>query len=141
PARSYGAGQDTRAYSPDDLADMDEQTAEGLEAVGGSTQVIRQPRPQRAKRERTANETRARLLAWSMVVAPLAALVIFGVMIAGERSSNQVKGDPGAGGGPTRQAKIAGVVSFDPKPAGDGEEHASEVANVVDGDASTTWET
>jgi serine/threonine-protein kinase len=138
--RPWGAGQETRAFTPAELDELDEHTAEEVDAVA-TTRVTRAPRAPREKRERTPSETRARLLAWSMVVVPLTALVIFGVMIAGERSSNQVKGEPGTGAGPTVQAKIAGAVSFDPEPAGDGEEHATEVANAVDGDPETTWET
>jgi serine/threonine-protein kinase len=138
--RTFGAGQETRAFTPADLEGLDEQTDEELDAVE-ATRVSRVPRAPREKRERTASEVRARLLAWSMVVAPLVALVIFGVMIAGERSRDQVDGDAAASAGPTVQAKVAGAVSFDPKPGGDGEEHAIEVANAVDGDPETTWET
>jgi serine/threonine-protein kinase len=139
--RPYGAGQETRAFTTAEMEELDEHTAEEDAEGVGATRVTRAPRPPRERRERTPNETRARLLAWSMVVAPLAALVIFGVMIAGERSNDQVRGTPGAGAGPTVPAKITGAVSFDPEPAGDGEEHAAEVANAVDGDPETTWET
>ncbi|MCW2928719.1 MAG: Serine/threonine protein kinase PrkC, regulator of stationary phase, partial [Thermoleophilia bacterium] len=97
----------------------------------------RRQRP--ARSDRTPSETRARILAWSMVAAPLIALVIFGIMISGERGNEQVKGKAGDSGGPLRVAQVVGAVSFDPD--GDGIEHPDSVANILDSDPKTTWET
>jgi hypothetical protein len=110
-----------------------------LRATGRPVRAARRRRDPR--RTRSPRESRARILAWSMVLAPLAALVIFGLMIAGERGSDQVTSDGGASGGPTSAVPIASAVSFDPKPGGDGSEHADETANVFDGDRDTVWQT
>jgi hypothetical protein len=83
---------------------------------------------------------RARILAWSMVVAPLLALVIFGVMIAGERGKEQVDSGERTSNGPTRPIAIRGVAAFDPEP-GHGDEHSDTKDNVLDGDPETTWGT
>ncbi|MCW2923104.1 MAG: putative coagulation factor 5/8 type domain protein, partial [Thermoleophilia bacterium] len=99
-------------------------------------------RPRRApRRERSPRETRARLLAWSMVVAPLVAVVLFGIMIAGERGKEQVDRKPSEGGGPTELVSVASATSFDPKPGGDGEEHEVEAANAIDDDPDSSWTT
>jgi hypothetical protein len=142
--RGFGTGQETRAFSLDD-ADFDTEDSAGVvgaDAAAATSVIERAPRPPRRdpRRPRTAHETRSRILAWSMVLVPLVALVIFGVMIAGERGANQVNGSNDTTGGPTHAATLAGAVSFDPKP-GDGSEHPDEVANAVDGDTTTTWET
>lgn len=100
----------------------------------------REGRRQRRSRARTPREARARILAWSMVLAPLLALIIFGVMIAGERASDQVKSPSNASNAPLKRVKIAEVVSFDPEPDGDGSEHEDEVANAFDSDRETSWQ-
>jgi hypothetical protein len=77
-----------------------------------------------------------------MVLVPIAALVIVGLMIAGERASDQVDGKHRqASNGPVRQVAPATVTTFDPEPLGDGSEHEADIANVVDGDPKTTWDT
>ncbi len=102
-------------------------------------------RRRRRRRERTEprspHEVRARILAWSIVVAPLLALVIFGVMIAGERSHDQVESNERRASSAIERVELAGAVSFDPRPGGDGEEHADEVANVLDEDPDSSWQT
>jgi hypothetical protein len=74
-----------------------------------------------------------------MVVAPLAALVIFGIMIAGERGEDQV-GSDAEKSGPSRPLAIASVAAFDPEP-GDGDEHSDTKDNVLDSDPETSWAT
>lgn len=146
PAVDSGTDQSTQAWSMQDDHDGDEATDDGT-AVIAATGAPRPVRPVRAarrrprapQRARTPRETRARILAWSMVVAPLAALVIFGLMIAGERGTDQVASDGGAKGGPISAVPITSVVSFDPD--GDGTEHADETANVIDGQRDTIWQT
>jgi serine/threonine-protein kinase len=147
--------QSTQSWSIDDQDDADEATADGTailpRTAGGDVELhpLRsdgpQARPRRRrrdpKRSRTPREARARILAWSMVVAPLAALVIFGLMIAGERGSDQVTSDGGATGGPISAVPVASVVSFDPRPGGDGSEHEDETANIIDGQRDTIWQT
>ncbi|RYE83928.1 MAG: hypothetical protein EOO75_18745, partial [Myxococcales bacterium] len=98
-------------------------------------------RRRREPRRRYAGELRARLLAWSMVLVPIAALVIVGLMIAGERGSDQVSRDtPQSSNGPVRLVTPSEVRSFDPEP-GDGVEHEDEIGNLTDDDVATIWET
>jgi serine/threonine-protein kinase len=136
----------TGAFAPQHTQAFELDATGSLESLGGAATAViaapaRERRPRRdPKRPRTPREARARILAWSMVLAPVAALVIFGVMIAGERGADQLDGDGSDRGGPTHAATLVGAVSFDPEP-GDGVEHADEVANAVDGDTQTTWET
>ena len=139
------ARQDTQPFAMGDHhavgADVDDDTADGVLAsrvVGTAA-----PRPVRRRREarrpRTGREVRARILAWSMVVLPLLALVIFGVMIAGERGQDQ-EGTDGRTAAPARPIEIAQVAAFDPEP-GDGDEHSDTKDNVLDGDVETSWAT
>ncbi len=135
-------GQDTRPYALDDI---DEATSdEHGTAVLAPSVAPRAPRGTRARREsrrpRTGREVRARILAWSMVVAPLVALVIFGIMIAGERGNDQVGTQDRAATGPDRPIAVASVAAFDPEP-GDGDEHSDTKDNILDGDVATTWGT
>lgn len=135
---AFGTGQETQAF---DVADFDLHSDEPADHAPVPTR--RAPAARRAhgpKRRRTPHEARARLLAWSMVVAPLAALLIFGLMIAGERSRDQVDGDPATVAGPAVKAQLASATSFDPD-GDDGEEHELEAANAIDGDRETTWQT
>jgi serine/threonine-protein kinase len=138
--RAFGAvpiGEPTEAF--DVVGDAHGQGEDT--AVQAATEPrMRQARP-RARRTATRRERRARALAWGMVLVPIAALVIIGVMIAGERAKKpQEKIDPRATG-PVHEIGISSVESFDPEPDGDGEEHAQFVANIIDGDTTTTWET
>jgi hypothetical protein len=146
PVERFDVDQPTQAWDPRELreaaaADSDEATTEA--PTGAATTRARTGR--RKRRERTAprspREARARILAWSMVLAPLAALVIFGVMIAGEQSSDQVEGNSTASNAPTTRVPVANVVSFDPPPGGDGSEHEDETPNVTDADRETYWQT
>ena len=133
------ARQDTQQFA---VQDLDEAAADGA-----GTAVPAKPRPTRARREpretrrpRTGREMRARILAWSMVGAPLVALVIFGIMIAGERGTDQVGSKERGATGPARPIAVASVAAFDPAP-GDGDEHSDTKDNVLDGDPETTWGT
>ncbi len=138
----FAHGQDTQAF---DTRDLDEATAEehggtAVLAAAGDDRAVRATRPRREpKRPRTGREVRARILAWSMVVAPLVALVIFGIMIAGERGSDQVGSKGGGAAGPDRPIAVASVAAFDPE--GDDDEHSDTKDNVLDGDVETTWGT
>lgn len=102
---------------------------------------VRRRRAPREKRARTPQEVRARILAWSIVVAPLAALVIFGLMIAGERSSDQVESGTKQRGNAVTKVAVVGASSFDPRPGGDGSEHEDEVAGAYDDNPETSWQT
>lgn len=134
-------GQDTQAFATGDLdeATSDEQGT----ALLATTKPGPVPRGTRARRERrrprTGREVRARILAWSMVVAPLVALMIFGIMIAGERGSDQVGSKARGATGPDRPLAVASVAAFDPD--GDGDEHSDTKDNVIDDDVATTWGT
>ena len=144
PAVHRDAGQPTQAWTIDDGDEHTDDMTSAIrtEPIDDQRRAERSRRPARDPRTpRTPREHRARILAWSMVLAPLLALVIFGLMIAGERSSDQIKSQGGASGGPTTPVELTGVVSFDPEPGGDGSEHAEETANVFDQDPETTWQT
>jgi serine/threonine-protein kinase len=134
-------GQPTQAFAADDL----DEATDDLHGREAALPVRPTGPPRRRRRERraprTPGEVRARILAWSMVVAPLAALAIFGLMIAGERSSDQVESGAASATGPAVEVPIASIVSFDPEPEGDGSEHADETANAFDGDPDSTWTT
>ncbi|MCW2974101.1 MAG: serine/threonine protein kinase [Thermoleophilia bacterium] len=111
--------------------------ADEVEVLDG-TAPMRRPR---SIRRRYAGELRARLLAWSMVLVPIAALVIVGLMIAGERGSDQVnRDDPQSSNGPVRVIAPTTVRSFDPDP-GDGAEREDLIGNLDDDDTSTSWQT
>ncbi|MEO6866904.1 MAG: serine/threonine-protein kinase, partial [Gaiellales bacterium] len=141
-------GQPTQSFSMDEMSDAEQastqvgmQTVAGADGTrsGGGRSARRRARRD-ARTPLTPRETRARILAWSIVVAPLVALIIFGVMIAGERGSDQVDGKPAAGAGPTTDAKIVNIVTYDPPP-GDGSEHPELADNILDDDLATTWAT
>ena len=151
---AHDIDQPTQAWSMEDPA----VAATGvLPAAGATTDALdatmvgmhppRRDAPPRRRRRaerngpRSPHEVRARILAWSIVVAPLLALVIFGLMIAGERSSDQVESGEQRSSGAIERVELAGAVSFDPRPGGDGEEHADEVANVLDDDPDSYWQT
>ena len=132
-------GQDTQAFNTRDLDEV--ASDERGTSVMAATAAPRAPRTRREpRRPRTGREVRARILAWSMVVAPLVALVIFGIMIAGERGNDQVGTKERGATGPDRPIAIATVAAFDPEP-GDGDEHSDTKDNVLDGDPETTWGT
>jgi serine/threonine-protein kinase len=106
--------------------------------------------PERREREpvyRSRRELRARLLVWSMVVVPLAALVLVGVLIAGERARSQrtaPRQDRTLTGTPIQQ-QIVGAHSYDPY--GDKTEHEELVHFIHDGKpdtdrfANSSWKT
>lgn len=102
----------------------------------------RPKQPQALRRERKP-KSRARLLAWSMVIIPVLLLIFIGQLIAGERNQGQQT---------TKVAKelkgtwefvpIVDQKSFDPLgndyPAG---ENDQDLANIADNDQDTSWET
>jgi len=132
--RGFAAGEATQAFDVLELDDDTQDLPAGRARPTGRR--VRRPR-----RERSPHEVRARILAWSMVLVPLLALVVFGVMIAGERAERSVARDGDRATGPVDVVEVQGAASFDPEPAGDGSEHPEEVANLIDGDPDTTWET
>jgi len=125
------------------FGDEDEHTVEEeprrADVPRASAERARRRREERAAG--TPSEARARILAWSMVLVPLAALVVFGIMIAGERSKDQVDGTTKQHAGVVTRVAIADASTFDPRPSGDGSERADLVANAIDGDAETAWQT
>lgn len=96
----------------------------------------------RRRAARSPREQRARLVAWAMGVIPVLALVLVGVMIAGERGGSQQRTHRGktTAPQPLHAVAAASVTAFDPPP-GDGAELDDELANVIDGDPDTTWQT
>jgi hypothetical protein len=80
------------------------------------------------------------MLAWGMVLAPLAAVVVLGVMIAGERGRDGVARDVAPGAGPQSRVAIVDGASFDPPP-GDGAEREDIASLAWDGDITTSWQT
>ena len=137
--------QETRGFSRVELDDArglatprGGDTAE--QPTAGAVRVPRQRRGRAARRVRSPHEVRARILAWSVVVVPILGLVLFGVMIAGERARQGVDGADAINYGPVGDLVVKGAVSFDPPP-GDGIEHPEKLANLLDDDPDTTWET
>ncbi|MCW2949778.1 MAG: serine/threonine protein kinase, partial [Thermoleophilia bacterium] len=107
----------------------------------GDTATATMQRVRRPARTRYAGETRARLLAWSMVLVPIAALVIVGLMIAGERGTDQIgRTTPQSSNGPVRLVTPAAVATYDPPP-GDGVERDDRLSQINDGDPDTSWQT
>ncbi len=139
-ARIGDMDQPTQSWSMEDVGD-DEDVAQRTAALPSAPKRPLQRRRRPAKRPRTPHETRARILAWSVVLLPLLALVIFGVMIAGERSASQVRSGDHSVTGEAVPVEITVVTSFDPKPGGDGSEHEEETAGAHDDDPETAWQT
>lgn len=99
------------------------------------------PRRHRDRTTPASRQMRARVLAWSMVLLPIAALVLVGLMVAGERGSLQRAASPGdRTTGPLETVPVAEIASFDPPP-GDGSEKDELIANLVDGNVETAWQT
>lgn len=134
--------QATRAFgavvAPDATQEFD--VAATVDHAGAGAPPPRRSAPRR-RREPTGHERRARVLAWSMVVVPLVALAIVGIMIAGERSQEPKTKPDARAAGPEREIAVSSVVSMDPEPEGDGSEHADDTPNVIDGDTTTSWQT
>lgn len=106
---------------------------------GGETTERGATRSQRARRGRRAR--RARLMAWGMVLVPVAVVALVVAMLAGEHG---VGGD--AGDGKPRvvnerpvPVEITLASSFDPD--GDGSERDELVPGLWDGDRNTHWQT
>lgn len=136
--RAFGVVPVGDATEPFDVVG-DQREAEAATAVQAAVEPRMRPARPRARRTSTKRERRARALAWGMVIVPVVALVIIGVMIAGERAkSPKEKIDPRATG-PVHEIAVSDVSTFDPD--GDDEEHADVVANIIDGDTTTNWET
>ncbi|HVF13639.1 MAG TPA: hypothetical protein VM942_03510, partial [Acidimicrobiales bacterium] len=88
-----------------------------------------------------ARSQRSWLVPTVLIVVVAVTLGIVGWVLARSDAGQRLPGDtPGEGGGGGRTTvAVASVTSFDPD--GDGEEHEDEVANLVDGDPSSTWRT
>ncbi len=139
-----------------------QSAASDPEATGLIDQVPLQPLDSERSRRRTAaietgdpprrrqksgaptrgTGTRARLVAWGIVLVPLAALGVIGVLLAGERGTDQraTAGQHVEKRGPVEVVPVSEVAPFDPPP-GDGSEHDDELEFLVDGDPETTWST
>ncbi|MCW2960941.1 MAG: serine/threonine protein kinase [Thermoleophilia bacterium] len=134
----FDATQAMTAVTPDMV---DEDSSEVDEYADTSIVARSTGRREAPRRAVSPHQSRARILAWSVVVVPLVALVLFGIMLAGEQGSDQVGRDDTSTAGPTEPVAVVGAVSFDPKPKGDGVEHPDDVANAVDGKPASIWET
>jgi len=157
---------ETRAWTDDDAAvlqadartpgaagaDVDEYSDDGTDQLETGTVPAAKSSPRgagrsaggavRVRQPRTARETSARILAWSMVVVPLLVLVLVGVMIAGERSSNTKRTDRKGQRQPAalQRVLVTEATSYDPF-GDDGDEHGELAGNVFDPSPDTTWDT
>lgn len=142
------AGEDTSAFDvvedgglePDRPGD----DAERPRRARGATSTVRRGRgdagSEAPAHRRTARESRARVLAWSMLLVPLALLVLVGVMLAGEREEptrerrTDERSAPPEPAAPPVAVDIRGASAFDPY--GDGaidDENAVRAASAIDG--------
>ena len=118
------------------LAALGSQPAEDPTLIG-MTPVVRQSR----RRDRRAEAPR-----WPLALVALGFLlfaVVAAALIWAARRADDT-GSPGKAGGATpagapKTVSLAAAGSFDP--AGDGAEHSSKVAEAVDGDPTTAWDT
>jgi hypothetical protein len=106
-----------------------------------SDELRRETRPRRQRPPRRTD--RARLLVWGMVLLPVAAVVMVGLMLAGERGEKGKTGDsrPRAVSAQPRPVKIARADAFDPFGNPPGIEKNQDAANVFDGNPATAWST
>lgn len=141
---------------PPDAEDGSGESTEPFTLAAASVQQRRRRRSPRMRRRasraddarfdpaRSRRAGRARLLAWSMIVVPLLALLLIGMMIAGERSADNRHSNETVMPAPSDgvEVPIDQVGTFDPY-ATDGihEEHPETIANIHDGDPTTTWQT
>ncbi len=86
-------------------------------------------------------DRRARMFAWSLVLVPVMALIVVGLMLAGEQEPQtaEKKGGKAGDNSPVKRVEVLGVKSFDP--FGDGEEREDIVAGAIDDDPETSWQT
>jgi hypothetical protein len=107
--------------------------------------IVREDTPPRGipVRQTFAQSERSWLVPTVLIVVIALTLGIVGWIFARSDTGQRLLDDlPGAGGGTSSggtPVAIASVTSFDPD--GDGVEHEDEVANLVDGNPSTTWRT
>ena len=90
-----------------------------------------------------AQSERSWIVPTVLIVVVAVTLGIVGFIFARSDAGQRLLGEePGTGGGTGggTALTIASVTSFDPD-GSDGEEHEDEVANLVDGNPSTTWRT
>lgn len=137
------SGADVDEYS-DEATDQAETGAVArANASGRRSRGLGSVRQVQVRQPRTARETSARILAWSMVVVPLLVLVLVGVMIAGERSSGTKRSEAGGVKQPTaeRRVLVTEATSYDPFSPDDKDEHSELAGNVFDPSPDTTWDT
>jgi hypothetical protein len=132
-----------------DAAEMvdDLEQALGIEAAragatnGEATSVLR-ALPSDARNVAPRRLRRPRPVWLGIATMLLAAAAVAAVLLLTTRKEDsgksEAKAPPAA---PLRPVKLLAAKDFDPPPAGDGEEHASDVHNVIDGNRSTTWST
>jgi serine/threonine-protein kinase len=107
--------------------------------------IVRDDTPPRGipARQTFAQSERSWLVPTVLIVVIALTLGIVGWIFArsgtGQRLLDDLPGAGGGAGGVGAAVVIASVTSFDPD--GDGVEHEDEVANLIDGDPSTTWRT
>ncbi len=118
----------------------------GADNSSGS-QLTQQRAEPAASRPRNARETRARLLAWSMLLVPLAGVVLIAIVIAGERGQPNTNVDRNGGSIVAQEPVVlTSSGSFDPfSPDPDKTERQDLVGFLIDGqpgtDEDTSWQT
>jgi serine/threonine-protein kinase len=134
-----------------DAAEMvdDLEQALGIEAAragatnGEATSVLRALPPE-AKNVAPRRLRKPRPIWLGILTMLVAAAAVAAVLLLTTRGHGS-----GAGGGKAaapapahlRAVKLLAAKDFDPPPAGDGDEHAPDVRNAIDGNRSTTWST
>jgi hypothetical protein len=112
-----------------------------LRADDAEPMIVRDDTPPRGTPQSFVQSERSWMVPTVLIVVVAVTLGIVGVIFSRSDAGQRLLGDdPGAsGGGDGAAVAVRSVTSFDPD--GDGEEHEDEVANLVDGDPSTTWRT
>ena len=104
--------------------------------------IVREDTPPRGVPQTFTQSERSWLVPTVLIVVVAVALGILGTIFARSDTGHRLLGtDPADGGREGGGAvTIASVTSFDPH-GDDREEHEDEVANLIDGNPSTTWRT
>jgi len=114
-----------------------------LRADDAVPMIVREDTPPRGVPQTFAQSERSWIVPTVLIVVVAVTLGVVGVIFARSDTGHRLLGDlPGTesgGGGGGGGVTVASVTSFDPN--GDGEEHEDEVANLIDGNPSTTWRT
>jgi serine/threonine-protein kinase len=139
-----------RANRYSDAAEMVADLEQALEieaaragATNGEATSVLRALPSDAAHIAPRRLRRPRPLWFGIATMLLAAGVVAAVLLLTYRDSG--KGNAGkpaaAAAAPLRPVKLLAAKDFDPLPAGDGTEHATEVPRAIDGDPATGWTT